>query len=191
MKKKIIFFGYNKNKTRIINFLRKKKYQVIFLGQKKLNTKTFKNFDLILLFGYRKIIPKRTLSKLNKPPINLHISYLPFNRGSHPNYWSFIENTPSGVTIHEVDKGIDNGKIIYQKKIIFKKKNELTFRSSYNKLIKEVEKLFFKNYKSLINYNYKTKKIISKGTYHKKSELPENIKSWDIKIKDYLNKIYE
>ena len=189
MKKKIIFLGYNKKKTKIIDFLRKKKYRVILGGNKKLNIKFLSNSDLILSFGYNKIISKKILSKLPKPPINLHISYLPYNKGSHPNYWSFVENTPSGVSIHEVDEGIDTGKIIYRKKITFKKKHKLTFQSSYNILIKEIEKLFFKNYKFLINNTYKTKTVRSKGTYHKKNELPKNIKSWNIKIIEYLKKI--
>lgn len=191
MKKKIFFLGYNRDKTKIIDFLRKK-YEIIFLGQKKINNiKYLMGADLVISFGYNKIIPKKILSKLVRPPINLHISYLPYNKGSHPNFWSFVENTPSGVTIHEIDEGIDTGKIIYQKKINFKKKHEITFESSYNILINEVEKLFFKNYKSLINKKYKTKKINLKGTFHKKSELPKNIKSWNIKIKDYLDKAFE
>ena len=189
MKKKIIFLGYNKKKTKIIDFLRKKKYRVILGGNKKLNIKFLSNSDLILSFGYNKIISKKILSKLPKPPINLHISYLPYNKGSHPNYWSFVENTPSGVSIHEVDEGIDTGKIIYRKKITFKKKHKLTFQKAYNILIKEIEKLFFKNYKFLINNTYKTKTVRSKGTYHKKNELPKNIKSWNIKIIEYLKKI--
>lgn len=60
------------------------------------------------------------------------MSYLPYNKGTHPNYWSFIENTPKGVMIHEIDKGIDTGNIIVQKKIklnIFLRKNSDT---SYN-----------------------------------------------------------
>ena len=24
--------------------------------------------------------------------INLHISYLPYNRGAHPNFWSWVKN---------------------------------------------------------------------------------------------------
>ena len=62
--------------------------------------------------------------------INLHISYLPYNRGAHPNFWSFVENTPSGVSIHQVDSGIDTGKIVIQKQINFnllKNKKKLTF----------------------------------------------------------------
>ena len=66
---------------------------------------------------------------------------MPYNRGSHPNFWSFVENTPAGVTIHEVDEGVDTGKIINQKQIVFDlnhEKNKLTFRSTYKILIREI-----------------------------------------------------
>jgi methionyl-tRNA formyltransferase len=45
------------------------------------------------------------------------LSYLPFNRGAHPNFWSFIEKTQAGVSIHKINKGIDTGNIILRKKI--------------------------------------------------------------------------
>ena len=45
----------------------------------------------------------------------MHISYLPFNKGYYPNLWSHLDSTPSGVSIHEIDKGIDTGKILKKK----------------------------------------------------------------------------
>ena len=78
--------------------------------------------------------------------INLHISYLPFNRGAHPNFWSFVDNSPKGVTIHEIDEGLDTGPIIHQKKLSFniKKKESDTFFKTYKILNNEIQKLFFK-----------------------------------------------
>ena len=52
--------------------------------------------------------------------------------GQDPNLWSFIEDTPKGVTIHEIDEGIDTGDIIFQKEIVLNS-NE-TLASSYEKL---------------------------------------------------------
>ncbi len=126
------------------------------------------------------------------------MSYLPYNRGSHPNFWSFVEGTPSGVTIHEVNKGIDTGKIIAQKKINFKlkKNSKITFFQSYKILFNELEKLFLKNLKNLITGNYKTCKQPYSGTVHYKNELPRTIlKKWSqniaktiVKYKTYLIK---
>ena len=185
-KKKIIFLGYSSKKTKLIKFLRHKKNIVKVFGNKLINKKSIENADLIIAFGYRKIIKNNLLKFSKRPILNLHISYLPYNRGSHPNFWSFIENTPKGVTIHEIDKRIDMGFIVFRKKIVFKKKNNLTFKKTYNTLIKEIEKLFIKNYNKIISGNYSKKKINSKGTFHRSSELPKNIKNWNIKIFDYL-----
>ena len=97
---------------------------------------------------------------MNSPIINLHISFLPYNRGANPNFWSFIDQTKKGVTIHEINSKIDAGNIIFQKEIKFniKKNKNLTFRDTHNTLILEIEKLFIKNYKAIIYGSYKTKK---------------------------------
>ena len=74
------------------------------------------------------------------------MSYLPFNRGAHSNFWSFIENTPAGVSIHKIDKGIDTGNIIFRKKINFDINLDKfsSFKKTYNYLFLEAEQLFKK-----------------------------------------------
>ena len=186
MKKKIIFLGYSSKKTKLIKFLRDKKNIVKAIGNSELDKLTIENADLIISFGYRRIIKSKQIKFSKRPIINLHISYLPYNKGSHPNFWSFVENTPKGVTIHEIDKKIDNGPIIARRKIIFKKQKNLTFKNTQDFLIKEVEKLFIQSYVKILSGNYSIKKVNSKGTFHKSSQLPKNIKTWNIKIFDYL-----
>ncbi len=187
MKKKIIFLGYSSKKTKLIKFLRDKKNTVKVIGNKKIDKLTIENADLIVSFGYRRIIKSNQIKFSKRPIINLHISYLPYNKGSHPNFWSFVENTPKGVTIHEIDKKIDNGPMIARRKIVFKKQKNLTFKNTQELLIKEIEKLFIQNYVKILSGNYSIKKASSKGTFHKSSQLPKNIKTWNIKILDYLN----
>ena len=46
--------------------------------------------------------------------LNFHPSLLPFNRGKNPNFWSLVEGTPVGATIHFIDESIDGGDIIAQ-----------------------------------------------------------------------------
>ena len=115
-KHKCLFLGYDEKKTKIIDFMKKKNVEVKKLLNQDLVVKDVIGMDFIVSFGYRKIINYSILSQFKKPIINLHMSYLPFNRGSHPNFWSFIDNTPKGVTIHEVSKGIDDGNIIFLKR---------------------------------------------------------------------------
>lgn len=84
---------------------------------------------------------------------NLHISLLPYNRGASPNFFSFIENTPKGVTIHQIDEGLDTGPILAQKELFFDESKE-TFASGYEKLILEIQMLFKENWSSISDKNY-------------------------------------
>jgi len=183
MKKQCLFLGYKKNQTSLINFLKKKDF-VIKNYQKIPPLKVFKQSDFILSFGFRKIITENILKKLKKPIFNIHLSYLPFNRGAHPNFWSFIENTPTGISIHKIDKGIDTGNIILRKKINFniKLKKFSTFKKTYNYLFLEAEKFFKKNFNKI--YNKKYIKILNKkkGTFHYKKDLPKWMKNWNMNI---------
>ncbi len=49
--------------------------------------------------------------------INLHTSFLPWNRGANPNVWSIAERTPAGVTLHFLDEGVDTGDLIAQERV--------------------------------------------------------------------------
>eukprot|EP00392_Amoebophrya_sp_AT5.2_P019205 g19951.t1 len=64
-------------------------------------------FDYCVSYGYRHIIRTPVIEGMfdRKRIINLHISYLPYNRGADPNLWSILERTPPGVTIHHIDEG--------------------------------------------------------------------------------------
>ena len=183
MQKKCLFLGYKKNQTSLINFLKKKNF-IIKNYQKIPTLKVFKQSDFILSFGFRKIITENILKKLKKPIFNIHLSYLPFNRGAHPNFWSFIENTPAGVSIHIIDKGIDTGNIILRKKISFNiNLNKFsTFKKTYNYLFLEAEQLFKKNFSKIYNKKYKKKINNKKGTFHYKKDLPKWMKNWNMNI---------
>ena len=185
--KNVLFFGYKKKQNSLISFFKKKNYKIVQQGQKKLTKEILnQNFDLIISFGYKTIIKKKLLSYLNRPIINLHISYLPYNRGSHPNFWSFIDNTPKGVSIHEINESIDGGKLIARKRVVFKKLKNHTFNSTYKILIREIENLFKKNFSTIILRKYNKININTKGTYHSKKDLPGSMISWNMKVKDYL-----
>lgn len=128
-----------------------------------------KEINFIVSYGYDKIIKKEITEKFKNRIINLHVSFLPFNKGAHPNLWSHIENTKTGVTIHKIDEGIDTGEIICRKEIFIDKKKH-SFRSSYEILRKEIEKLFKENWVNIKSNNYKIILDASKGSFHKKSE---------------------
>ncbi|WP_169783783.1 formyltransferase family protein [Campylobacter curvus] len=99
------------------------------------------SIDFIVSYGYRYIVSGEILRHFPKRAVNLHISLLPYNKGADPNFWSFVEDTPKGVSIHYMDSGLDTGEIIAQKEVKFDIQNE-TFASSYNVLQATIQRLF-------------------------------------------------
>ena len=145
-------------------------------------------FDLIISYGYKHLIPKYILNTSKAPPINLHISYLPFNRGYHPNFWAHYDGTPSGVSIHLIDQGIDTGEIIYRKKVNFNIDN-LTFKQTWDHLNSEIEKMFIEKFDTIINGRYVTLKQENKGTFHSSSDLPKDFKGWNSNISEEIKRL--
>lgn len=70
---------------------------------------------LSVFFGY--ILKEPFLRLFPAGVINLHPSLLPYNRGTYPNVWSIVEQTPAGVTLHYIDIGIDSGDLIAQQEV--------------------------------------------------------------------------
>jgi methionyl-tRNA formyltransferase len=69
----------------------------------------------VVSHGYRRILRAPVLAQA--PFVNLHIALLPYNRGADPTLWSVLEDTPSGVTIHHIDAGVDTGDVIAQRAV--------------------------------------------------------------------------
>lgn len=124
--------------------------------------------DFIISFGYKFIITPEIIEVFTKKIINLHISYLPFNRGADPNLWSFLENTRKGVTIHRMTTEIDTGDILAQKTVVFDE-NE-TLQTSYDKLIKEMVAQFAKNLENIMSDEITPFPQTGKGSYHQKND---------------------
>ena len=166
-KKICLLLGKSVETFKLKKAILRKKWQVI-CKNKKLTLKDIKNIDLVITFNYRFVMKKNILKNLKRPAINLHISYLPYNKGCHPNFWSFVENTPKGVTIHEIEQGLDTGPIICQKKIFFdydKKKNDNFFKTN-NILLFEIQKLFLNKINQILKQTYVAKKQKKKGNFH-------------------------
>lgn len=108
--------------------------------EEKLSDAVLEGVDFLVSYGYPFIIPTDVLLRFPRRAINLHISYLPWNRGADPNLWSFLEDTPKGVTIHYIDTGLDTGDILAQRKIAVRPDD--TLRTSYQRLADEIEALF-------------------------------------------------
>ncbi len=125
-------------------------------------------FDFIVSHGYRNIVPEYVCREFDGRAINLHISYLPWNRGADPNLWSWVDGTPQGVTIHYIDSGLDTGDIIYQKLVPMI--DGETLSSSYHRLQNEMLHLFVSTWGNIANRICPRTPQFGEGSYHKTSD---------------------
>lgn len=122
------------------------------------------------LFGY--ILKPDFLALFSQGTINLHPSYLPYNRGCFPNVWSIVDGTPAGVTIHYVDEGVDTGDIIAQRPVAVLPTD--TGKSLYRKLERASLSLFEETWPEIeqgrANRQPQTK---SEGSFHGSAHVEE------------------
>jgi methionyl-tRNA formyltransferase len=124
------------------------------------------SIGFLVSYGYRHILRKNILELFPNSAINLHISHLPWNKGADPNFWSFVEDTPKGVSIHYLDEGVDTGDIIIQKKVKFNTEQE-TLATSYEILQATIQDLFKQNWEDMKSGKCQRQKQIGKGSLHR------------------------
>ncbi|MGA7293140.1 MAG: formyl transferase [Terriglobales bacterium] len=73
---------------------------------------------VVVVSGTRIIAP-RVLNCVPAVFINMHAGITPLYRGVHGGYWALVENNADacGVTVHEVDDGVDTGRILGRTRI--------------------------------------------------------------------------
>ena len=92
--------------------------------------------DLVLTIGYGVLLPEAILSLPKKGFLNLHFSLLPAYRGAAPAQRALHNGeTVTGVTVFQLDKGMDTGPIFAQESITI----EPSWRSF--ELLKELSNL--------------------------------------------------
>lgn len=149
------------------------------------------NLDLVILAWWPYILKEDVIKIPKLGCLNIHPSYLPYDRGKDPNFWSIAEDTPFGVSIHFVEAGIDSGDIAFQS--VIEKSWEDTGETLYEKALKETVRLFVTSFPQI-----KTGKIprkaqaLGRGSFHRRSQL-EQASRIDLdkryKARDLLNLI--
>jgi|LauGreSuBDMM15SN_2_FD.fasta_scaffold30458_2 methionyl-tRNA formyltransferase len=186
--KNVLFLGSGEPQSIIVEQLKIKGCNVFQIDTKISEIEN--QIDLVISFGYRYILDQSLLQTSKIPKINLHISYLPWNRGAHPNFWSFWDNTPSGVSIHVIDSGIDTGPILYQKQVIIDPKIE-SFSSSYQKLNSEIVSLFLANLDSILRCKFVEIPQRGRGSFHYQRTLPKDFSGWESNIESEITRLYK
>jgi len=74
--------------------------------------------DLFLVNSYSMLMTQQLLKSTRRGGVNLHGALLPRNRGPNPTQWAMIRGeTETGITMHEMSVGLDQGAIIDQSKV--------------------------------------------------------------------------
>ncbi len=89
--------------------------------------------DLFVVAAFGQILSKEILTMPKYGCINIHASLLPKYRGAAPIQWAVINGEKeSGITIMQMDEGVDTGDILLQRKVLLDAKE--TGESLYDKL---------------------------------------------------------
>lgn len=161
---KILFLGYTDSP--LIRHLIDRGEDMVFSSH-KMTLEQINNIkpNFIISYGYRHILTPDIIEAYRGRAINLHISYLPYNRGADPAFWSLVENTPGGVTIHELDEGIDTGGVIIQE-LCDPDETTPTLQLYVEKLHKCIQELFKMYWPKIQAGEMPGYKWQFKGTYH-------------------------
>lgn len=138
-KKNAIGLKYAKKykiKKKIINYKNKKTAEKdLLLALKK------RKIKFVCLAGFMKILSSNFIKNFGYKIINIHPSLLPKFKGTNTHKRVLKSNEIySGCTVHFVTPKIDNGKIIFKKRVLIDK-NE-TENSLKNKILKLEHKLY-------------------------------------------------
>ena len=189
----VLFLTNNENTNAFYERLcETEEYVIRFTNQLTLDIVKALEPKMVISFNYRHLVKADVIEYLGDRIMNLHTSLLPYNRGAAPNFFSFYEDTPKGVTIHQMTAGLDEGDILVQKELFFDEEKE-TFETTYQTLMREMEELFFAHKEELLNGRITPVKQQGEGTYHRACEL-EKIRqntpfTYDEVIADVLKRI--
>lgn len=146
--------------------------------------------DLLISSGFRHIVPEEILNIPNRGAVNMHKSYLPYNRGANPNVWSIIEDNPAGVSMHYMTTNIDAGPVIDRQKVPIYPDD--TGRDLYDRLEATQFDQFTECWPSIRDDDVNTIDQPTEGTYHYKQDF---VDLWEldldekIRVGDFLNRL--
>ena len=147
-------------------------------------------FDLAVSYTYRFILSEEILNALNNNVVNIHNSFLPWNRGADPNLWSIVDKSPRGVTLHYMNASLDKGYIIAQE--IVDDDDSESLASSYGNLDKAAKALFKKAFKYYEYWPSLKKECLGSGSYHSVQDgktIKSVIDGYDLSITEYRRRL--
>ena len=150
------------------------------------------DIELAVSYTYSRLIRADVIDLLKGNIVNIHNSYLPFNRGSDPNLWSLVEDSPRGVSLHYIDEKLDRGFIIEQVLLDKPDYDTETLKTTYDELDDAAFHMFKQAFLHYRHWKDMKKIVLGIGTYHSDNDgkrLREHITSYDMTVADFLERI--
>lgn len=170
----IVFLGMNEAGQEVLEWLKKDKTDVkvkkVIKNKEQIKQIEKIQPDLVVASGFKHIIPKKLINIPEKGIVNLHPSFLPYNRGAHPYIWPLINDTPAGVSIHFMTEDIDQGPIIARKKV--DKQPTDNSKTLRERLMREQAELFKQSWEKILEGKSESQDI-EKGSVNRKKDLDD------------------
>lgn len=113
--------------------------------------------DYLLSFQYRFIIKRQIIESAKRLAANLHFAPLPKYRGMYPVAWALLNGEREfGVTIHEIDPGVDSGDMIAQ--TLFPIEETDDAKKLYMKAVENGVELFRESWPSMLSMKFERKR---------------------------------
>jgi len=121
--------------------------------------------DIIFSVSSPQIFKEDFIALPLKGCLNIHSSLLPSYRGQNANFWVMAKGEKeTGVTIHYINPGIDDGDILLQEKIVIQ--NDWSLHDLYMKAIETGSNMIAKSLQLVYQDKVTTKKNdVSKGSF--------------------------
>lgn len=171
--KNVVFLGMNPAGEEVLEWLRQKEdVEVQAVIEEKEGLKKIRELrpELVVSSGFEYIVPKDIIEIPERGIVNLHPSYLPYNRGAHPYIWPLIENTPAGVSVHYMNENIDEGPLIARSKV--EKRPEDDAKSLRGRLMDEQADLFKASWDKILT-GESSEQNLEEGSVHYREDLDE------------------
>lgn len=127
--------------------------------------------EIVISSGFEYRVPEDVIEVPERGIVNLHPSFLPYNRGSHPYIWPIIEDAPAGVSIHYMNDGIDEGPIIDRREV--EVRPEDTAETLYQRLQEEQFRQFKEVWPKLKEGPEAREQDLDRGSTHLRDDLDD------------------
>jgi methionyl-tRNA formyltransferase len=151
------------------------------------------NLELILSIHFPYLVSGEVINIAKSGILNLHPSYLPWNRGWHTPTWCILDQTPAGGTLHYMNEGIDTGDIIDQADVPCEQWD--TADSLYAKILDTEFEVFLRHWPVFrAGGSLRQPQDLSAGTSHLRADLRlSNVQELDLDevlpVREVLNRL--